>query len=106
MDYKCLKLLFLKYSTAFAATPHRKAVSPCGKPRAQLSPLAYACSAEGYVISDPWERHPFARKEFAMLDNATLHDLILTVLYYASPLLLLAGVAGFATSMAMWFIRR
>ena len=41
-----------------------------------------------------------------MLDNATLHDLILTVQYYASPLLLLAGVAGFATSMAMWFIRR
>ena len=82
--------------------------APCGKPRAQLSPLAYVCSAEGYVISGPWERRPrpFARKEFAMLDNATLHNLVLTVLYYASPLLLLAGVAGFATSMAMWFIRR
>ncbi|WP_312567629.1 hypothetical protein [Comamonas sp.] len=41
-----------------------------------------------------------------MFDNVTLHDLIHAVLYYGSPLLLLAGVAGFATSMAMWFIRR
>lgn len=106
MDYKRPQLLFLKYSAAFAATHHRKAAPPCGKPRTQLSPLAYAYSAEGYVISGSWERHPFARKEFAMLDNATLHDLVLTVLYYASPLLLLAGIAGFATSMAMWFIRR
>ena len=44
MYYKRLQLLFLKYSTAFAATPQRKAAPPCGKTRAQLSPLAYARS--------------------------------------------------------------
>lgn len=40
-----------------------------------------------------------------MFDNATLLDLLHTLLYYGSPLLLLAGIAGFATSVALWVIR-
>lgn len=41
-----------------------------------------------------------------MSDWATLHALLSSVMYYASPLLMLAGIAGFATCMAMWVIRK
>jgi len=41
-----------------------------------------------------------------MFDNTTLQDVFSAVLYYGSPLLMLAGVTGFATFMTMWFIRK
>ena len=41
-----------------------------------------------------------------MLDNVTLHDFWLAVLHYASPLLMLLGIAGFVTCMALWALRR
>ncbi|MEG0316589.1 MAG: hypothetical protein RSB86_12885 [Comamonas sp.] len=41
-----------------------------------------------------------------MFDNTTLHDILSAVLYYGSPLLMLAGIAGFATSMTLWVIRK
>lgn len=52
------------------------------------------------------------RKEFAMFSNATLHDTIAKLLetagpylLYGSPLLLLAGIIGFAVSITIWLNR-
>ena len=41
-----------------------------------------------------------------MFNNATLYEILGAILYYGSPLLMLAGIAGFATSMTLWVLRR
>lgn len=64
---------------------HRQQYSPCA-----VLLAAAALYQQGGVMSD-W---------------ATWHALLSSVMYYASPLLMLAGIAGFATCMAMWVIRK
>ncbi len=41
-----------------------------------------------------------------MLTTDTLHMLLHAALYYGSPLVMLAGIAGFAVSLTMWAIRK
>ena len=41
-----------------------------------------------------------------MFATDTLHSLVFALLYYASPLLMLAGIAGFAVSLTLWAIRK
>jgi len=41
-----------------------------------------------------------------MFTTDTLQALLHTVLYYGSPLLMLAGIAGFAVSLTLWSMRK
>ena len=62
------------------------------------APRAAAPAVEEAVI-------PAFCKEAEMTEFDALHPLLQAVVYYGSPLLLLAGLAGFATSVALWFLR-
>lgn len=41
-----------------------------------------------------------------MFDTDTLSAFLRALLYYSSPLLILAGVAGFAVSLTLWTMRK
>ena len=50
-------------------------------------------------------RHAARARRMTMLNWDLLQQVGMTVLYYLSPLLMLAGIVGFVTTITLWLLR-